>query len=172
MFLYSENASAISLAHASIRIQFCAHRLQAERAFGIPTVARGLPKGSRVTVEWSAQSDLGNFQQSAELDCSGGYYHRHIVNELSPRSGEAETRSARGTPLGHQDMEYSYVDGHSYERSTGQLGFNAKPAWARSPSNFNPESYCQDLQAGRSRGRTIRSGRAIYSGGGLQAGSQ
>lgn len=105
-------------------------------------------KISRVSVEWSSQNDLGSFQQTAELDCSGGYYHRHIVKDLSAK-GAADTRSALGAPLWHQDTEYLFVDGRSYERSSGQFGFDAKPSWVRSVSNFNPKSYCQDLQAGK-----------------------
>jgi hypothetical protein len=106
-------------------------------------------KISRVKVEWAAQTDQGSFQQTAELDCAASYYHRHIVKDLSASGAAADTRAALGKPLSHQDTEYLFVDGRSYERSTGQFGHDAKPGWGRSAGNYNPNTYCADLQAGK-----------------------
>lgn len=106
-------------------------------------------KITRVKVEWTAQTDQGSFQQTAELDCSASYYHRHIVKDLNARGMVADTRDALGKPLSHQDIEYLFVHGRSYEKSTGQFGYDAKPGWVRSMGNYNPKTYCEDLQAGK-----------------------
>jgi hypothetical protein len=106
-------------------------------------------KISRVKVEWTAQTSDGSFQQTAELDCAAPYYHRHIVKDLTARGIAADTREALGKPLSHQDTEYLFVDGRSYEHSTGQFGYDAKPGWVRSMGNYNPKPGCESLQAGK-----------------------
>jgi hypothetical protein len=104
---------------------------------------------THVTVEWTAQTDKGSFQQTAEMDCRAPYYHRHLVKDLTPRGVEAGTREALGQPRSHQDTEYLFVGGRSFTRTSGEWGFAAKPDWAPSPGSYNPKSECQDLQEGK-----------------------
>ena len=106
-------------------------------------------KAPHVTVEWTAQTDKGSFHQTAELDCSAPYYHRHLVKDLTPRGVEAGSRQALGQPRSHQDTDYLFVSGRSFTRTSGEWGFDAKPDWAASASNYNPKSECQALQEGK-----------------------
>src|SRR5215470_1269956 len=87
-------------------------------------------KISRVSADWSAQTNLGTFQQTAELDC------RHIVKDQTAGGIAAVTRITLGAPLAHQDTEYLFIDGKSYDRTTGQFSTDARPNWVRSLSNF------------------------------------
>jgi hypothetical protein len=106
-------------------------------------------KISRVKVEWSAQTSDGSFQQTAELDCAASYYHRHILKNLSASALSSASRMSAARPLAHQEVDYLFVDGRSYERSSGQFNYNPNPGWLLTMSNYNPKPYCQDLQAGK-----------------------
>jgi len=97
-------------------------------------------KAPHVTVAWSAQTDKGSFQQTAEMDCGAAYYHCHLAKDLTPGGVQAGTRDALGQPRAHQDTEYLFVGGRSFTRTSGEWGFDAKPDWAASASNYNPIS--------------------------------
>jgi hypothetical protein len=102
-----------------------------------------------VTVEWTAHTDKGSFQQTAEMDCGAPYYHRHLAKDLTPKGVEAGTREALGHPRSHQDTEYLFVGGRSFTRTSGEWDFAAKPDWAPSGGSYNPKSECQALQEGK-----------------------
>ena len=106
-------------------------------------------KAPQVTVEWSAQTDKGSFQQTAEMDCTTPYYHRHLIKDLTPKGIAADAREALGRPLTHQDADYLFVAGRSYIRTSGEFGFDAKPGWAPSAGSYNPRSECQAIQEGK-----------------------
>jgi len=102
-----------------------------------------------VTVEWTAETDKGSFQETAEMDCSAPYYHRHLLKDLTARGVQACTRDALGRPLAHQDADDLFVGGRWYTRTSGKFGFDAKPGWVFSAGSYNPKSECQAFQEGK-----------------------
>ena len=107
-------------------------------------------KISRVKVEWSATTDKGRFKETVEMDCDAPYYHRLSVTDLTENGIASGTRSALGQPLAHQETEDLFIDGKSFDKSTGTWGFDARPDWAPpAGGGYNPTAECQALRDGK-----------------------
>lgn len=104
------------------------------------------------TISSTVTTGLGTFQDTYEVDCARGYYHKLSVAELTAEGMERGTTQLQGRPRARKESEELHVAGRSYSRYSGSWENSpaeyddAQPTFARSRNSYAERTDCARIR--------------------------